>query len=232
MFSVFVFLSIPSLGADTATKATEPKEPIREKDAREFTAQEQTLKARMEELFVASRKVNDTGAERDEARAKIEEALDWERVSKDCLGTEWKKASASNRDKFKALLKQVIVRTAYTRLDKFWNGTKYQFRNITVKGGSAVIDAKFTVGKESFDLEYYFYQKDKKWYIYDISFEDMRYSENINEQLVAFLKENPFPALLNKLKKRLDEIEGGHAEVDGLPGPGPGNRKTTSEPSP
>ena len=42
--------------------------------------------------------------------------------------------------------------------------------------------------------------------IYDISYEDIRYSTNISEQIDAFLKDGNFATLLEKLRKRRDEL--------------------------
>ena len=42
--------------------------------------------------------------------------------------------------------------------------------------------------------------------IYDIAYEDIQYSKNIREQIDAFLKESNFASLLDKLRKRRDEL--------------------------
>ena len=70
-----------------------------------------------------------------------------------------------------------------------------------------MLAAKFKVKDEPFVLEYFLEKKANTWKIYDISFDDIRYSVNINEQLDAFLKEKNFNALLDKLRKRSAEIE-------------------------
>jgi ABC-type transporter MlaC component len=191
-------------------------------EGKSFTGEALEMKNTMDGLFEASRHVNEKGPEKDKSRAKIEDALDWERVARDCVGAaRYKKLSAQNKEKLRSLLHQVIVKTAFTRLDTFWTNTKYSFRKITSKNGSGVVDSKFSVGKDNFDLVYYLYKKENRWWIYDISFEDMRYSENINEQLEAFLKEKPFSALLEKLQKRLDDIQSGQVKDNVVPKPGP-----------
>ena len=109
----------------------------------------------------------------------------------------------ANRD----LLKQVIIKTAFTRLDKFWTDTTYKIDSIDVKGNDAKVSARFFVKNEPFSLDYYFLKKNGKWSVYDISYEELRYSVNINEQIDAFLKEKSFPGLLEKLKKRRAELD-------------------------
>jgi phospholipid transport system substrate-binding protein len=178
-------------------------------DEKKFTGEAAKLKDRMEDLFQASKGVN--GPEKSAARAKIENALDWERIAKGCLGpAEWKKQAGKNRAEFEKLLHEVVVLTAYSRMDKFWEGdTKYRIEKIDVDGNDATVRSKFTVNGDSFLLEYFLDRQSGTWKVYDISFEDQRYSVNINEQLNAFLKEKSFAQLLQSLRKRRDELKAG-----------------------
>lgn len=175
-------------------------------DADTFKGEQLVLKKKMEELFEASKKIN-SDKEKAKARTFIESSLDWDRVAQLCLGSaEWKKQSAKNRGDFKNLLKDVVIQTAYSRLDKFWEGTTYQFQKIEVKGSNAEVLAQFTVNGEVFGLEYFFSKRGKAWAIYDIAYENERYSVNINEQIDGFLREKNFSVLLDKLRKRLQEL--------------------------
>jgi ABC-type transporter MlaC component len=163
---------------------------------------------RLEELFAASKNVNAAGDEKQKARDTIEKSMDWEKIAQMCLGAKTAKRNAGkNLEEFKNLLKEVVVKTAYTRLDKFWDGnTKYKFENIELTGNTAKVPTKFFVKGEPFMLEYYFSKKGDQWLIYDISYEEVRYSTNISEQIDAFLKEGNFATLLSKLRKRRDEL--------------------------
>ena len=164
--------------------------------------------SRLERLFEASKKVNIEGPEKQKAREVIEKAMDWEKIAQMCLGAKQaKKNAGKNFEDFRSLLKEVITRTAFTRLDKFWDGnTNYKFEKIDVQGSNAKVPTKFFVKWEPFELDYYFTKKVGEWLIYDISYEEIRYSTNISEQIDAFLKEGNFSNLLSKLKKRRDTL--------------------------
>lgn len=166
------------------------------------------ITSKLEDLFSASRKVNAPGDEKEKARSSIEKAMDWEKIATMCLGPKHaKKNAGKNLEDFKNLLKEVVIKTAYTRLDKFWDGnTKYKFENIEIKGNTAKVPTKFFVKGEPFILDYFFSKKGDQWLIYDISYEDVRYSTNISEQIDAFLKDGNFSTLLDKLRKRKDEL--------------------------
>lgn len=202
--ALLIALTFPSFAEETPATAPAPSA------APQFTGKEAEVKKRMDVLFELSKHVNHIEAKkRNEARSAIDAALDWDRVSEDAIGSsEWRKLSAANRTSFRDLLKDVIVRTAYTRLDKFWEGgTTFSIDKITMeKGGKAHLVAKFVLKEEPFILDYYLYSKGPKWNIYDIAFEGERYSININEQITAFLREKSFSGLLDKLRKRRAEL--------------------------
>ncbi|MFM8313392.1 MAG: ABC transporter substrate-binding protein [Deltaproteobacteria bacterium] len=164
--------------------------------------------ARLEQLFEASKKVNLEGDEKQKAIEVIENAMDWDKIAQVCLGAKQaKKNSGKNFEEFRNLLKDVITRTAFTRLDKFWQGSaKYKFEKIEVTGNNAKVPTKFFVKGEPFELEYYFSKKGSEWLIYDISYEEVRYSTNISQQIESFLREGDFTTLLSKLKKRRDDL--------------------------
>ena len=168
----------------------------------------QEVTTRLEKLFEASKKVNLDGPDKQKARETIEKAMDWEKIAQMCLGANLaKKNAGKNFDEFRSLLKEVITRTAFSRLDKFWEGNaNYKFEKIDVQGANAKVPTKFFVKGEPFELDYYFTKKGGEWLIYDISYEEIRYSTNISEQIEAFLKEGNFSTLLSKLKKRRDTL--------------------------
>lgn len=170
-----------------------------------YAGEAAVLRTTMNELFDASRRIN--GVEKVQAREKIETSLDWDRIARECIGAaNWKKQSEKNRTDFRNLLKEVVVKTAYTRLDKFWDNASFKYEKIDVKGNEAHVTAKFTVNGDTFPLDYYLGKKGPRWFIHDIAFEDIRYSTNIFEQISAFLKEKPFSELLASLRKRRDEL--------------------------
>ncbi len=196
-----------------AAESTSPK-----KGEKAFTGEALKVKNQLVALFEASQKVGKNG-ENEKARNIIEAGVDWDRIAKDCLGnSNWNRQSVANRDKFKTLLRKVVSKTAYSRMDSFWTeGTSYKFTKIDVKGKTADVKCKFVVKDDSVPLEYFLQKKGDKWVIYDIAYDDLRYSENINEQIAAFLKDGKFAGLLDKLQKRLEELNNADNDEDAKP---------------
>jgi ABC-type transporter MlaC component len=194
----------------TETKASEAEAKIINKNPGDggFTGKSLAVKKYMEDLFEISRKVNSANTSvKNKARLQIENALDWDKVAHDCLGdNNYKKQSQKNITEFKTILKDVIIKTAYTRLDKFWNGTSFKIDKINLKGNTAHVPGKFFVNGGTEILDYYLQEKNGKWSIVDIAYEGLRYSVNIHEQLDAYLSQNTFASLLDKLRKRRQEL--------------------------
>jgi ABC-type transporter MlaC component len=212
-----VFLSLMVLStwsfSQPATNETPPPKPpvVAPSPAKSVEGGEkgaQSVKGRLEELFAVSHKVNAPGNESTRARGEIDSAMDWELIAEKCLGSaNWKKLPSAKRAEFRNLLREVVEKTAYGRLDKFWEGgTTYSFEKVDVNGNNAHVVAKFMSKGKPFRLEYFLNHKSGKWLIHDIEFERVRYSENINEQIEAFLREKSFNDLLGQLRKRRDEL--------------------------
>ena len=118
-----------------------------EKAAEAYTGEQKVIHEKMEQLFQDSKSVNAEPAEKKKARSNIEQAVNWDAIAKKCLGEgEWRKQSASNRKAFSGLLKQVIILSAFDRLDKFWQeGTTYTYSKIDVKKDEAHVAAEFVM---------------------------------------------------------------------------------------
>jgi ABC-type transporter MlaC component len=169
------------------------------------------LKTQMEKLFVLSKDVNSSNAAKRRAgRAAVLGALDWDRAAATCVGPkDWQKQSAKSQAAFRDLLRDVITLSAFERLDKFWADiTSYTFYKFDMKAKTAFFMSEFKVKNgENYLLEYYLMKKGARWLIEDISYEGMRYKENIAEQVTSFLKENSFPKLIEKLQKRKADLQ-------------------------
>lgn len=172
-----------------------------------FTGESLVVKTWLDDLFKTSQKVNTPKSDKNPNRVKILAALDWERIAKDCLGKKQWEKQVKKRDEFQSLLKDVIGNTAWGRLEEFWKNTNYQFKKIQIKGTDGVVDAQFVSGSDIVALTYFITKKGTRWYVYDISLEDLRYSEDIKEKLESFLSEKSFDELLKSLRKRLTDLK-------------------------
>lgn len=209
IFCSLAFAEAPEAKTEEKAEAKPAAAAPAESAASSFSGEQLKIKELLETLFDASKKVNKPAETKAKYRALIERGLDWNEVATACLGKGAAKGSAAQREQFKNLLKDVAVKTAFTRLDTFWDGANYKFDEIKVKGNEAQAHSTFTVKGDSFGLDYYLSKKSGKWLINDIAFKNERYSVNIREQITEFLSQSNFAGLLDKLKKRREELDRG-----------------------
>lgn len=200
-FVLFFFLVSGAVLADTGSKKKKAAKP-------QFKGPAAVLEKHMQELFEHSKKVNKPKSAKNKARKKIETSVDWQKISRICLGNaQLKKQSRKDVKKFEDYLHEIISLTAFSKMDSFWKGTTYKLESIDIKKQEALVAARFFVEDDDYELKYYLYKKGKSWLLYDLAYEDIRYSTNINEQIVFFLKDNTFADLLKKLEKRRAELK-------------------------
>ena len=213
--SVFAFAETPipspeptSVPPLVETKAPQASVGSSTKPEPNWTGEAALLRKDLGILFDESRKVNSKDhSEKTKVRKLIDDWFDWEKIAEECLGpVQWKKQPAGNRESFLKLLKDVIQRTAYTRLDKFWQGAQYRIVEINLTGETGQVTAEFLKAGDLATLEYKMLKKKTKWLIGDLKFEGEQYSQNINQQITAFLRANSFAVFLDKLRKRRDEL--------------------------
>lgn len=203
----------PSASPEAKAEASAPAkaaEAPAETGGGKFTGEAAKIKEHMEGLFDTSKKVNKPAETKAASRAKIEGALDWDGIAQACLGKNASKGNETQRNQFRDLLRDVAVKTAYTRLDTFWEGATYKFDLIDVKGNTAHVRSTFRDKSGSgFSLDYYMVKKGGQWLINDIAVKNERYSVNIREQINEFMAQGQgnFGKLLEKLKKRREELD-------------------------
>lgn len=200
----------PAAAAVTAPTTESAAKPgtTETKSAGALSADQTAIQTYLSELFEASKNANSQGKEKEAARGRIESSVDWNKIAEMCMGgaKPWNAQSPKNREEFSKLLREIIALTAYSRMSDFWKDTSYSFQKIEVKGSVAEVAAKFRSKKEDYILSYFLHRVGKGWRIYDLAFEDLKYSENIHEQIDAFLKEKSFAQLLDKLRKRKSDL--------------------------
>lgn len=202
LFSCFSVLK----GAEPPPNATNPTPQMSEI--------EKTLRKTLEDLFETSK---DLG-KNPEKRQAFEQNFDWSRVSDACLASPAVKKQhldPKSRERFQTLIRQLVAATAYNNMDRLWSKTTgYKIDKVTEQGNEVIINVVFgTSSGRKFKVDYFFYKKDGKWWIYDIANDDIKYTDLIREQVESFLEtENSFQKLLRHLEKRLKEVSSKRAQ--------------------
>jgi len=142
----------------------------------------------------------------------IESLVDFHKLALDALGSDASEASAKQKNDIEALLKGIITRTVYPEAPKF-------FRDVTIAytaeetgaHGATHITSVVTKGTKRSTVEYWLApQADGAGFkVVDLAIEGERWVENVHEQFDEHIRKKGVAGLIQKMKKRLGELEAG-----------------------
>jgi phospholipid transport system substrate-binding protein len=145
----------------------------------------------------------------------VDKFLDYHELSKRSLGPHWKNRSAEEQTEFTRLLRD-LIEEAYTQSisDNIKFTMEYEEEEIDENGASAAVmavaSAKNQKGKTvSEDLTFHLYLKTKEWMIYDVEFGDLSLVHHYRGEFNRKIKKESYPALIEAMQKKLDEIRSG-----------------------
>ncbi len=145
----------------------------------------------------------------------VDKFLDYHELSKRSLGPHWKDRSTNEQAEFTQLLRD-LIEEAYTQpiSDHIDFTMEYEDEEIGEDGTTAAVIAvastKNKKGKTvSEDLTFHLYLKTRKWMIYDVEFGDVSLVRHYRGEFNRKIKKESYAALIEAMKKKLDEIRSG-----------------------
>jgi phospholipid transport system substrate-binding protein len=154
-------------------------------------------------------------AQKQRLKKIVDKFLDYHELSKRSLGPHWKERSADEQAEFTRLLRD-LIEEAYTQpiSDNIDFTMEYEEEEIGEDGATAsVIAVASTQNKKgktvSEDLTFHLYLKTKKWMIYDVEFGDVSLVRHYRGEFNRKIKKESYTALIEAMKKKLDEIRTG-----------------------
>lgn len=168
---------------------------------------EDFVKARQGELTAILRKP-DSPANQKEISAVFDRMLDYDKLAKDSLGDQWGKLSADEQKEFQGLLTQLVQRAYKKNLRKTLDyDVSFKGQDTAKKGQLVQTVARHKTDKrqEPISVDYALHQVGGKWLVYDIITEGSSLVGNYKSQFRRIIEKNGFPALVEKMKKKMGE---------------------------
>lgn len=166
---------------------------------------EATLKAKQLELTDLVKK--DDKAKLDRA---FDDILDYATLSKDSLGDLWAERSPAERAEFQKLLTD-LVRAAYRKSIKRTLSYEVEYKGESkVEGGTlvrTVAKSKENSREEPISLDYGMHEVGGRFRIRDIVTDGASLVANYRNQFRRVVKQQGFPELLNRMRKKIDKGE-------------------------
>ena len=173
---------------------------------------------------LARRKVQPDSPDEDkwqtEAKSLIDDMIDWNKMTEDSLGTQWKERNANERKEFSALLREMIEASYRSKLKLAARGNVKKPAKIDIKwleeeleGEKAKVAAKVNMDKKNAVLQFSLVWNEGRWRVYDLAIDDVSTVRTYRTQFRKLISEKGFDGLLARMREKTVEIREGRAEL-------------------
>lgn len=173
---------------------------------------------------LAERKIEpDTPQEKawqNEATSIINQMIDWDEMTQRSLGRKWKDLTGAQRTEFSSLLRELIEASYRSKLKLAVRGNmkkpskvEIDWLDEKIKNDKATVAAEVKGDKRKAVLEFNLLWTGDRWRVYDVAIDDVSTIRTYRSQFRRMISDRGFPALLERMRTKLDEIHEGRAEL-------------------
>jgi phospholipid transport system substrate-binding protein len=193
--------------------------------AEKSTAPKPWLRAVIDRALSLSKKRVEPGTEseskwRDEAKALIDDTLDWPEMTEQAIGRDWKNLSEPQKKEFSTLLREMIEASYQSKLKLVARGqvkkpesVKIEWLDEKQEGNDATITARAKTEKNVAVFEFKMKQHSGRWRIWDVSIDDVSTVRTYRTQFAKIKAKDGFDALLARMRTKTEEIRAGKGEL-------------------
>ncbi len=133
--------------------------------------------------------------------------FDYSEMAKRSLGKNWNQRSTTERKQFTDLF-ATLLENSYAGMIESYNDEKIVYIKENIDGAYAEVKSKvITAKRDEFSLDYRLLYKNGKWMVYDVVIEGVSLVSNYRTQFNKIIGAGGFPALVNKLQIKSDEVK-------------------------
>jgi phospholipid transport system substrate-binding protein len=146
---------------------------------------------------------------KDEVKKVVTEFLDYAELARRSMGKYWADRTDKERTEFTGILKD-LIEASY--LNKISGNADYQVEfleenNEDAEDGDVLINTKISAKAGSVNVGYKMHQAGGKWVCFDLLIDDVSTLRNYKAEFNKIIKDQGYPALVNKMKDKLSEIK-------------------------
>lgn len=125
------------------------------------------------------------------------------------LGVHWQKLSATQRQEFIDLFKELIEKSYGGTLDRYPEGVRFSYNEELIDGKFAEVHTGMTDPSQNkqFSIVYRLNQRDGKWLIYDVVVENVSMVSNYRNQFNRILSKSSYEELAQKLREKIQQLD-------------------------
>lgn len=155
-----------------------------------------------------------------DVKAAIDDTVDWAELTQRSLGKAWEQRSEAERAEFSKLLRSVVELSYQSKLKIVAGDSGKKAAGVTlawdaekVEGSTATARATVKDGSDSYVLDFALKHDGAKWRVWDVSIDEASTVRNYRTQFTKIISEKGFPALLERLRKKVDEVKSGKGQL-------------------
>ena len=150
----------------------------------------------------------------------IDEVLDWNELTQQSLGSNWKKLTPAQQKEFAALLREMIEASYQSKIRLASRGdvkkpkaVKIDWLEEKVEGQKASLSAKVKADKNNAVLGFELLWNGAEWRVWDLAIDEVSTVRTYRSQFRKLIDEQGFQALLDRMKSKIGDIREGRAEL-------------------
>lgn len=141
-----------------------------------------------------------------QAQKVLEGTLSIQDISKQMLGPQWDKLSASEQKAFIQLLQDLLQKVAYPKSAEFFGDLRIEYVNERINGTEAVVETTVSHPKEGqVSIEYKLHQVKGKWMLADVLLDSVSLVTNVRTQMQQVIAKESYQGLLKRMRDKLTE---------------------------
>jgi phospholipid transport system substrate-binding protein len=146
-------------------------------------------------------------ARREAIRNIIRKNFDFDRMSRDSLGTTYNRLSPAQRQEFQTIFSALFT-DSYTRLVlNFLKQETINYHKEQVRGNQASVDTTLVRTNERIPVEYLMAQRSPGWVLYDVIVDGVSILDNYKRQFARVMSTHSFDHLMDRLRTQYRAIQ-------------------------
>jgi phospholipid transport system substrate-binding protein len=138
-------------------------------------------------------------------RAAVDEAFDWEEMSRRSLGRYWGQRTDAERKQFIDLFGRLLEQTYLDKVESY-SGEEVRYQGESVDGGYGTVRVTIVSSKGTdIPVQYRVMKKANGWLVYDVVIEGVSLVNNYRTQFDSILVKSSFQDLIKRIEAKLAE---------------------------
>ncbi len=159
---------------------------------------------------------SNNNGQRQKLRDIINPMFNYQEMGKRALGKkDWLSRSNEERKEFIDLFGKLLENSYASKIESYQDET-IEYGDEVVKGKYAMVKTKIIRKDDSINVDYKLINRGKDWRVYDFVIEDVSMIRNYRSQFSKIIRKDSFQVLLNKMSKKLGDLENGGKKNDDL----------------